>query len=103
MLKQRVTRLGTGSELKQAMVFIQEMKRSLLQRPAGTPISSALDRNLIFDEFVALNDAIPHIKRTAGIAEIVVVELSVGDNGTFQGKTKHGKSVEPLVVVEKTI
>ena len=103
MLKQKVTSLGKGAELKQAMVFIQEMKRSLLQRPAGTPISSALDRNLIFDEFAALNDAIPHIKRSAGITEVVVVELSVGENGTFQGKTRHGESVEPLVVVEKTL
>ena len=103
MLKQKVTSLGTGSETKQAMVFTQEMKRSLLQRPAGTPMSSILDRTLIFDEFEALNDAIPHIKRSAGIAEINVVALSVGENGSFQGKTKHGENVEPMVAVEKTV
>jgi len=103
MLKKKVTSLGTGSETKQAMVFIQEMKRSLLTRPAGTPVSSILDRTLIFDEFEALNAAIPHIKRSVGIAEVDVVALSVGENGTFQGKTKHGENVEPLVAVEKTI
>jgi leucyl-tRNA synthetase len=85
------------------MVFVQEMKRSLLQRPAGTPMSSILDRTLRFNEFKVLDAAIPYIKRSAGITEIKVVELSVGEKGVFEGKTKHGEKVDPLVVMDKTV
>jgi len=85
------------------MAFIQEMKRHLLQRAPGTSISSALDRTLIFDELETLEYAIPYIQRSAGIAEINVVKLSVGADGNFEAKTKHGDKVEPLVAVDKTV
>jgi leucyl-tRNA synthetase len=85
------------------MGFIQEMKRDLLQRKPGSPIESILDRTLIFDEFETLDAAIPYVKRSAGISEIVVVELSIGPSGTFECKTKHGEKVEPLVFVDKTV
>jgi leucyl-tRNA synthetase len=102
-LKKKVASLGTGAEVKQAMVFVQEMKRSLMQRTPGTPMSSILDRTLIFDEFETLDAAVPYIKRSAGITEINVVELSVGEGGAFEGKTKHGEKVEMLVAVDKTV
>ena len=66
-------------------------------------MSSILDRTLIFDEFEALEFAIPFIKRSAGIAEIHVVELSIGEGGSFEGRTKHGDKVEMLVAVDKTV
>jgi len=102
-LKKKVASLGTGSEAKQAMPFVQEMKRSLIQRTPGTSMSSILDRTLIFDEFETLDAAIPYIKRSAGITEINVVELSIGAQGLFEGKTKHGEKVEMLVPVDKTV
>ena len=102
-LKKKVASLGTGSEVKQAMVFIQEMKRNLMQRTPGTPMSSILDRRIIFDEFEILDAAVPYIKRSAGITEIKVVELSIGEGGSFEGKTKHGDKVEMLVPVDKTV
>lgn len=95
--------LGSGSEIKLAMTFIQEMKRNIMQRKPGTPISSVLDRALIFNEFETLEAAVPYIKRSAGIAEVNIVELSVGDDGTFQGKTKHGEMIETLVGVDRTV
>jgi hypothetical protein len=98
-----VASLGTGSEAKQAMPFVQEMKRSLIQRTPGTSISSILDRTLVFDEFETLDAAIPYIKRSAGIAEVNVIELSIGAKGSFEGKTKHGEKVEMLVPVDKTV
>lgn len=79
------------------------MKRALLSRQPGTPVSSVLDRTLIFNELEVLDEAIPYIKRSAGIAEINVIELSVGENGVFEGKTKHGDKVELLVLVDKTV
>lgn len=79
------------------------MKRALLSRQPGTPVSSVLDRTLIFNELEVLDEAIPYIKRSAGIAEINVIELSVGENGVFEGKTKHGDKVELLVPVDKTV
>jgi hypothetical protein len=85
------------------MSFVQEMKRSLLSRPAGTPVSSILDRTLIFDEFETLEAAVPFIQRSAGITEITVVELSIGAEGKFEGKTKHGEKVEMLIPVDKTV
>ena len=85
------------------MPFVQEMKRSLIQRTPGTSISSILDRTLVFDEFETLDAAIPYIKRSAGITEINVVELSIGAHGSFEGKTKHGEKVEMLVPVDKTV
>ena len=85
------------------MVFIQEMKRSLLQRTPGTPISSILDRTLIFDEIETLDAAIPYIKRSAGISEINVVELSIGAQGSFEGTNKQGEKVEILIPVDKTV
>jgi leucyl-tRNA synthetase len=102
-LKKKVTSLGTGSEVKHAMPFVQEMKRNLLARPPGSPMSSVLNRNLIFNEFETLDAAIPHIKRSAGISEIVVVKLVVGVNGEFEGFSQHGKKVELLVPVDKTV
>jgi leucyl-tRNA synthetase len=102
-LKKKVASLGAAAEVKQAMVFVQEMKRSLLNREKGTPTSAIFDRTLIFDEFETLDAAVPYIKRSAGLAEVVVVELSVGDGGGFEGKTKHGDKVEMLVPVDKTI
>ena len=102
-LKKKVASLGTGFEVKQAMAFIQEMKRDLLQRKEGTLMSSILDRTLIFNEFETLDAAVPYIKRSAGIAEVVVVELSVGASGAFEGKSRHGEKVEMLVSVDKTI
>jgi len=102
-LKKAVTSLGTGSEVKHAMPFVQELKRSLLARPLGSPMSTILDRNLIFDEFETLEAAIPHIKRSAGIAEIAVIKLAIGANGEFQGYTQHGEKVELLVPVDKTV
>ena len=85
------------------MAFIQEMKRSLVSRPPGTPTSSVLDRTLIFDEFQTLHAAVPYIQRSAGITDITVVELSVGPGGAFEGKTKHGEKVDMLVPVDKTL
>ena len=79
------------------------MKRGLMQRQQGAPMSSILDRTLIFDEFETLDSAIPFIKRSAGIAEIIIVELSIGEGGSFEGKSKHGEKVEMLVAVDKTI
>jgi hypothetical protein len=102
-LKKKVASLGSGQEAKLAMPFIQDLKRSLLQRKSGTPMSSVLDRTLIFNEFETLDAAVPHIKRSAGIAEVAVVELSVGHDGSFEGKTKHGEKVEPRVIVDKTL
>jgi len=102
-LKKKVSSLGTGNEVKHAMVFVQDLKRHLLQRTPGTPMSSVFDRTLIFDEFVTLEEAIPHIKRSAGIADIVVVKLSTGAGGSFEGVSKHGEKVEPLVPLDKTI
>lgn len=99
----KVKSLGAGPEVKVAMPFVQEMKRSLVARPPGSPMSSVLDRTLLFDEFVTLEAAIPHIKRSAGITEIVVVKLVVGPEGQFEGHTQHGERVEFLVPVEKTI
>ena len=66
-------------------------------------MSSILDRTLIFDEFETLDAAIPHIQRSAGITEIKVVELSIGDGGAFEGKTKHGEKVEMLIPIDKTV
>ena len=66
-------------------------------------MSSILDRTLIFDEFEMLDAAVPYIQRSAGIAEIKVVELSIGDGGVFEGHTKHGKKVDLLVSVDKTV
>jgi hypothetical protein len=74
-----------------------------MSRTPGTPMSSVLDRTLIFDEFETLDSAIPYIQRSAGIAEINVVELSVGIGGAFEGKTKHGEKVEVLIGVDKTV
>jgi leucyl-tRNA synthetase len=102
-LKKKVASLGTGLEVKQAMVFVQEMKRSLMQREPGSPMSSILDRTIRFDEFETLDAAVPYIKRSAGITEIKVVELSIGAGGVFEGKTKDGKKVEMLVPVDKTV
>ena len=102
-MKRKVASLGTGAEVKHAMAFVQEMKRNLLQRTAGSPISSVLDRSLIFDEFETIDAVIPYIKRSAGIAEIKVVELHVGKDGMFEGRTKHDEKVEPLVPVDKTV
>jgi hypothetical protein len=99
----KVKSLGAGPEVKVAMPFVQEMKRSLLARPPASPMSSVLDRTLLFDEFETLEAAIPHIKRSAGIAEIVVVKLVVGPEGQFEGYTQHGEKVEFLVPVEKTV
>jgi hypothetical protein len=102
-LMKKVKSLGAGPEVKLAMPFVQEMKRSLLARPPGSPMSSILDRTLIFDEFETLESAIPHIKRSAGIAEIVVVRLVIGANGEFEGHTLHGEKVDCLVPVVKTV
>jgi leucyl-tRNA synthetase len=102
-LKKEVTSLGTGQEVKHAMAFIQGMKRDLVQRQPGTSMESILDRSLVFDEFEILDVAIPYIKRSTGIREIVVVKLSIGPNGTFECRTKHGEVVEPLVFVDKTV
>jgi hypothetical protein len=95
--------LGSGAEVKLAMAFIQEMKRNIMQRKPGIPVSSVLDRTLVFNEFETLEAAIPYIKRSAGIAEISIIELSVGADGSFQGKTKHGDKVETLVAVDRTV
>jgi leucyl-tRNA synthetase len=102
-LKKKVASLGTGQEVKHAMVFVQEMKRSLLQRQRGTPVSAVLDRTLLFDEFKILEEAIPYIKRSAGIKEINVVELGIGPNEMLEGRTKGREIVAPLVPVDKTI
>ena len=102
-LKKAVTILGSGPEVKHAMPFVQEMKRSLLARPPGSPMSTVLDRTLIFDEFETLEAAIPYIKRSAGIAEIVVVKLVIGTNREFEGYTQHGEKVDLLVPVDKTV
>lgn len=102
-LKKKVSSLGSGQEVKHAMPFVQEMKRALLARRPGTPVSSILDRTLKFNELEVLNDAIPYIQRSASITEINVIELSIGENGTFEARTKHGEKVEPLVPVDKTI
>jgi len=101
-LKKKVASLSAGSGAKQAMPFVQEMKRSLIQRTPGTSVSSILDRTLLFDEFETLDAAIPYIKRSAGIAEVNVVELSIGAQGSIEGKTKHGEKVAMLVPVDKT-
>ena len=85
------------------MVIVQEMKRSLLSRTPGTPMSSILDRTLIFDEFETLDAAVSYIQRSAGITEINVVKLSVGAGGAFESKTKHGEKVALLVAVDKTV
>jgi len=85
------------------MPFVQEMKRSLLQRQPGTSVTSILDRTLKFNELEVLDAAIPYIQRSAGITEIRVVELSVGENGAFEAKTKHGDVVEPLVSIDKAV
>jgi hypothetical protein len=102
-LKRKISTVGSGSEIKQAMGFIQEMKRNLLQQKQGTPISSVLDRTLIFNELETLNAAIPYIRRSAGIAEINVVTLSAGTDSTFEGRTQDGETVELLVPVDKTV
>jgi putative intracellular protease/amidase len=74
-----------------------------MSRGRGTPMSSVLDRTLIFDEFETLDAAVPYIQRSAGIAEVNVVELCVGAGGAFEGKTKHGEKVEMLIAVDKTV
>ena len=84
------------------MGLIQEVKSNLLERKPGTPASSVLDRSLLFDEFQILDYAIPHIKRSSGIAEIKVVKLSVVD-GAFQGVIKGGEKVDILVMVDKAV
>ena len=66
-------------------------------------MSTVLDRTLIFDEFETLEAAIPYIKRSAGIAEIVVVKLVIGTNREFEGYTQHGEKVDLLVPVDKTV
>jgi len=66
-------------------------------------MSSILDRTLVFNEFEMLDAAIPYIQRSAGIAEVKVVELSVGNDGVFEGHTKHGEKVALIVAVDKTL
>jgi len=66
-------------------------------------MSSVLDRTLIFNEFETLKSAVPYIQRSAGLAEINVVELTVRAGGVFEGKTKHGEKVEMLISVDKTV
>jgi hypothetical protein len=102
-LKKKVSSLGSGQEVKQAMPFVQEMKRALVARRPGAPVSSVLDRTLRFNELEVLDDAIPYIQRSAAIKEVNIIELNVGEDGTFEGRTKHGEKVDPLVPVEKTI
>ena len=85
------------------MPFVQDIKRSLVQRPPGTSVSSILDRTLIFNELEALESAVPFIQRSAGITEIKVVELNVGSDGKFEARMKNGDKVEPLVAIEKTV
>ena len=102
-LKKRVTSLGSGQEQKQAMPFVQNMKRNLVQRTPGTTVDSILDRSILFDEIEVLEAIIPYIKRTVEVIELDLVEISVGPEGTFEGKTKHGVKVEPQIAVDKTV
>jgi leucyl-tRNA synthetase len=102
-LKKTVSSLGSGQEVKHAMVLIQELKRGLLQRRPDTPVSSVLDRSLIFNEFDILEKAIPYIQRSAGIAEIQIVAITIGEDGEFVTRMKDGTGAPALVPLDKAI
>jgi hypothetical protein len=85
------------------MPFVQNMKRNLVQRTPGTSVESILDRSILYDEVSVLEASIPYIKRIPGVVEVDVIELSVGADGSFVGKTKHGVKVEPQIAVDKTV
>jgi hypothetical protein len=100
-LKKKVASLGSALEVKQAMSFLQEIKKDLVERAPAIPVSSIFDRSIVFDEFEVLEAAISHIKRSAGIAEVCVVKIRVVGDG-FEGvMNQSGDKIDMLVSVDK--
>ncbi len=82
-------RIGKMGEMKKAMPFVQALKKRLRD---GEPAEAVLARKLSFDEKVVLQNMIPGLTRTAGLAAVDLIEVQ---EGSTQGKNVHdGSQVE---------
>ena len=82
-------RIGKMGEMKKAMPFVQALKKRLRD---GEPAEAVLARKLSFDEKVVLQNMIPGLTRTAGLAAVDLIEAQ---EGSTQGTNLHdGSQVE---------